>query len=153
LPGGAGTPEEYAVLPFEDAVANSNYGLSLRSYSNFGTLAVPIATPVVPNQSPGGGDDDDGMSAGVIAGIAIAGAVVLAGGGYYAYSRSGGGDGYSDQQDQPPMFNISANDDVSTIDDPGMRRPLTEREPSVLEGGGYGDQRCVVPIANHCMSV
>ena len=137
---GAADPEEYATLPFLDDASNVALGLELREFQNFDDVRLPLQVPNVPDQSQiRDSGDDDGLGTGAIIGIAVGGGVALLGLGAFGYSQMKGGGEYkeTDQGLPPSHFNVSADEDISTMDE-----PITSKvgdQPSLT--GGYGDQR------------
>ena len=148
---GALTPEEYVVLPYDDQAANQDLGDMLRrTVPGFRGLSTRlIAPPVIaggsgPPPVVDGNGDSKVLSTGAIIGIAVGGtaALVLAGLGAKAYfGRERDGDGYMEHGKQPiSQFNLSGDEDISTIEDPTVAK-VGSGDASAY--GNYGDQRYV----------
>ena len=110
---------QYAIAPFEDKVANIQYGKVLRTFPNFERLSLPMSVPEVPQRTEN--ETQDGLfifgdlNQNEILGIVVA---VLSGVLYTIYrcNRWCSQRQVSKPSDEPKCtFRISADDDVSTI--------------------------------------
>lgn len=145
LEGGNLGPNEYVTLPFENDEANRAYGGMLRSeFVNMRSVSLPLQVPII-SEVPPKDDGKDGLSLPIIAGIAAGGFVVIVVAAYFLFA-SGSKDGYqpTNSSGPPAQFNISADEDISTIGEPNVAK-RTEVLPSLLEGG-YGDQRYALDV-------
>jgi hypothetical protein len=122
---GAATPDELAVLPFKDASYNAQLGVLLRSkFATFSNLRLPLEKWVIIGIAGGG--------AVLLAAICCCCLIASRRGSRRDYMQDGG--------PPPSQFNITADEDVSTMEDPIAGRMLSI-EPSL---SGYGDQRYVL---------
>lgn len=140
----APTADQLVLIPFEDSDGNARYVSDLRSFGDatFENVQSPIEVPVIDEIDSG----SDGLSGGAIAGIAVGGAVALLAAGYVGFRAMGGSDrsasGYVDPDTRPPAsFNVSASEDVSTMEDPNQK--VASGDGSLAE---YGDQRYVTDV-------
>jgi len=137
---GARPAAQLLVEPFEDDITKAEYAQMLRSRIPAMNTVTQISSPII---SDGGDGDDDGgfpIWGFILAGLGGAAVCCVVGGLCYRYFNSDEDFGYGKAESHPPAsFNVSADEDISTIDDPLMRQ-MPSAEPSLLEGGGYGDQ-------------
>jgi hypothetical protein len=131
------------VIPFEDSEGNTRLVQDLQSsgVQALVLLVPPIASPIVTPPPVGG---DDGLSGGAIAGIVIGASVLLSAAAYGGFlmmdDGRGDGGGYVDPNTRPPSaFNVSATEDLSTI-----QGDATQKGAGDASLAEYGDQRYVL---------